>query len=104
MGKNQLKLTVPFEGIRFEFRGDRSYPARQQKHKPLARDPEPSKHNQPPRGELIHPEERIIVMSRLLNLFGMTIGGWLGWQLGIWISIFTAFVIGMVGTGLGLYV
>ena len=42
-------------------------------------------------------------MSRLLNLVGMTIGGWLGWQLGILISIFTAFVIGMVGTGLGLY-
>ena len=43
-------------------------------------------------------------MSRLPSLFGMTIGGWLGWQLGILISIFTAFVIGMVGTGLGLYV
>jgi len=42
-------------------------------------------------------------MSRLLNLIGMTLGGWLGWQLGILVSFFTAFVIGMVGTGLGLY-
>ena len=42
-------------------------------------------------------------MSRLLNLIGMTMGGWLGWQLGILVSFFTAFVIGMVGTGLGLY-
>jgi len=42
-------------------------------------------------------------MSRLLNLVGMTVGGWLGWQLGILVSFFTAFLIGMVGTGLGLY-
>jgi len=42
-------------------------------------------------------------MRRLLNFVGMTIGGGLGWQLGILISIFTAFVIGMIGTGLGLY-
>jgi hypothetical protein len=38
-----------------------------------------------------------------MNLIGMTLGGWLGWALGAPISIFTAFVIGMVGTGLGLY-
>ena len=43
-------------------------------------------------------------MNRLLNLIGMTIGGWLGWELGMLISFFTAFVIAMVGTGLGLYV
>ena len=42
-------------------------------------------------------------MSRLLNLIGMTIGGWLGWELGILISVFSAFIIAMVGTGLGLY-
>jgi hypothetical protein len=43
-------------------------------------------------------------MSRILNLMGMTLGGWLGWELGILVSIFTAFIIGMVGTGFGLYV
>jgi hypothetical protein len=42
-------------------------------------------------------------MNRLLNLFGMTVGGWLGWQLGAIVSFFTAFVVGMVGTGLGVY-
>ena len=42
-------------------------------------------------------------MGRLLNLIGMTLGGWLGWELGMMISIFTAFIIGMVGTGIGLY-
>jgi hypothetical protein len=43
-------------------------------------------------------------MKRLLNLFGMTAGGWLGWVLGATISIFTAFMVSMVGTGVGLYV
>lgn len=43
-------------------------------------------------------------MSKLLNLMGMTIGGWIGWAIGAPISIFTAFVVSMVGTGVGLYV
>ena len=30
--------------------------------------------------------------------------GWLGWTLGALVSFFTAFVLGMVGTGVGLYV
>ena len=42
-------------------------------------------------------------MRRLLTLIGMTIGGWLGWQLGILFSFVAAFVIGVVGTGAGLY-
>lgn len=42
-------------------------------------------------------------MKRLVNLIGMTVGGWLGWQLGILISFFAAFILGVVGTGLGLY-
>ena len=42
-------------------------------------------------------------MKRLLNLVGMTIGGWLGWQLGALASFFTAFIVSMIGTGLGLY-
>ncbi len=42
-------------------------------------------------------------MKGLLNFLGMTIGGWLGWVLGARVSLFTAFVVGMVGTGLGLY-
>jgi hypothetical protein len=36
-------------------------------------------------------------------MIGMTVGGWLGWMAGDAISIFTAFVLSMVGTGIGLY-
>lgn len=42
-------------------------------------------------------------MKRLLDLIAMSVGGWIGWFLGAWVSIFTAFVISMIGTGLGLY-
>jgi uncharacterized membrane protein YeaQ/YmgE (transglycosylase-associated protein family) len=43
-------------------------------------------------------------MKRALGLIGMTVGGWLGWVIGAPISIFTAFAVSMVGTGVGLYV
>jgi hypothetical protein len=33
----------------------------------------------------------------------MTVGGWVGWALGAGISFFTAFIVGMIGTGVGLY-
>ena len=42
-------------------------------------------------------------MKRLLDMMGMTIGGWIGWFVGAPAGIFMAFVVGMVGTGLGLY-
>jgi len=42
-------------------------------------------------------------VKRILDLIGMTVGGWVGWALGATISIFTAFIVSMVGTGLGLY-
>lgn len=42
-------------------------------------------------------------MERLLDFIGMLIGGWLGWALGARLSFFTAFMLGIVGTGLGLY-
>ena len=42
-------------------------------------------------------------MKGFLNLMGMSAGGWLGWVIGAQISLFTAFVVGMVGTGTGLY-
>ena len=42
-------------------------------------------------------------MKRLLDVTGMSAGGWLGWMAGAWIGIFTAFLFGMIGTGLGLY-
>jgi hypothetical protein len=42
-------------------------------------------------------------MRRLLDLIGMTVGGWIGWTAGAMVSLFTAFIVGMVGTGVGLY-
>lgn len=42
-------------------------------------------------------------MKGFLSLMGMSVGGWLGWALGAPISIFTAFIVSMVGTGVGLY-
>ncbi|GMR14057.1 MAG: hypothetical protein BMS9Abin29_2287 [Gemmatimonadota bacterium] len=42
-------------------------------------------------------------MKRFLNLFGMSVGGWLGWWLGAQVSLFTAFIVSIVGTGIGLY-
>ncbi len=42
-------------------------------------------------------------MKGFLNLMGMSAGGWAGWALGAPISFFTAFIVSMVGTGVGLY-
>jgi hypothetical protein len=42
-------------------------------------------------------------MNKIMNLIGMTVGGGLGWVLGAGISVFTAFIVSVVGTGLGLY-
>ena len=42
-------------------------------------------------------------MSRLLNFIGATIGGSLGWWLGDRWGIMTAFMLSVVGTGVGVY-
>jgi hypothetical protein len=42
-------------------------------------------------------------MKGILNFAGMTAGGWLGWALGMRLGFFTAFIVGVVGTALGLY-
>jgi hypothetical protein len=43
-------------------------------------------------------------MQRLLALLGTTIGGWAGWSLGVPLGLMTAFLLSVVGTGVGLYV
>lgn len=43
-------------------------------------------------------------MRKLLVLVGTTIGGAVGWWIGDGIGIMTAFILSMVGTGLGMYV
>lgn len=42
-------------------------------------------------------------MTKLFAFIGMTIGGWIGWALGAPISMFTAFMLSIVGTGFGLW-
>jgi hypothetical protein len=42
-------------------------------------------------------------VSKLFSFLGMTAGGWAGWALGAPISIFTAFIVSIIGTGVGLW-
>ena len=42
-------------------------------------------------------------MKPILNLIGMSAGGWLGWIVGAWISFFTGFILSVIGMGAGLY-
>lgn len=42
-------------------------------------------------------------MKRILDLIAMSVGGWLGWMIGAPVSIFTAYVVSVVGAGVGLY-
>ncbi len=42
-------------------------------------------------------------MKRFIDLFAMTAGGWLGWAVGEPVSLFTAYIISVVGAGVGLY-
>jgi hypothetical protein len=40
---------------------------------------------------------------KLLAIIGATIGGTVGWWLGAFVGTMTAFMLSMVGTGLGIY-
>jgi hypothetical protein len=42
-------------------------------------------------------------LGTLLSLAGATIGGWIGWLLGSSVSFFVAFLLSVVGTGVGMY-
>lgn len=42
-------------------------------------------------------------MKKILDLIGMSAGGWLGWYIGLAMGFFGAFVVSMVGMGAGLY-
>jgi hypothetical protein len=42
-------------------------------------------------------------MKRLLDMVGMTVGGWLGWMAGEPVSIFAGFIVGVIGTGVGMW-
>ncbi|MBC8424556.1 hypothetical protein H8E07_10565 [bacterium] len=42
-------------------------------------------------------------MTRMLGLFGATIGSAIGWWLGARIGIITAFLVSTLGAGVGFY-
>jgi hypothetical protein len=42
-------------------------------------------------------------MKKLLAFVGATLGGYVGWWLGARVGIVTAFMVSMVGTGIGMY-
>jgi hypothetical protein len=42
-------------------------------------------------------------MKKIFVLIGSTAGGYVGWWLGEDFGLMTAFILSMVGTGLGMY-
>jgi len=42
-------------------------------------------------------------MGKLFSFLGATIGGYAGWFLGARIGFMTAFMLSIVGTGVGIY-
>jgi hypothetical protein len=42
-------------------------------------------------------------MVKMLAFAGATAGGWAGWALGALAGTFTAFVVSIVGTAIGVY-
>lgn len=48
-------------------------------------------------------ERQLFDMLKLYSFIGATVGSYAGWALGAPIGFTTAFMISMVGTGLGIY-
>ena len=42
-------------------------------------------------------------MNKLFALIGTTVGGYIGWLIGARLGLFTACMLSIVGTGVGLY-
>jgi hypothetical protein len=42
-------------------------------------------------------------MGKLFSFIGATIGSYAGWALGATVGLTTAFMVSMVGTGIGIY-
>ena len=49
------------------------------------------------------PSDLTTIMKAIVTTTLSIIGGWLGWWLGDQIGLFTALLIGMIGTGVGIY-
>jgi len=46
---------------------------------------------------------RPLGMGKLFSFIGATAGGYAGWALGAMVGFTTAFMVSMVGTGIGMY-
>jgi len=44
-----------------------------------------------------------MAITRLLGFVGATLGGTIGWYLGAPVGMMTAFVLSIIGTGVGMY-
>ena len=44
------------------------------------------------------------MMNKLVGFIGATIGSYAGWALGVRFGMMTAFMLSILGTGLGIYV
>ena len=42
-------------------------------------------------------------MRKMFGLLGATVGGWVGWVVGAPMGTIAAFMLSMVGTGVGMY-
>ena len=51
----------------------------------------------------IAPATRLLNMGKLFSFIGATIGSYAGWALGEKFGFTTAFMLSMVGTGVGIY-
>ena len=47
--------------------------------------------------------ERLFDMGKLFSFVGATLGSYAGWALGATVGFTTAFIVSMVGTGIGMY-
>jgi hypothetical protein len=50
------------------------------------------------------PRNRLRGMGKLFSFIGATIGSYAGWAIGAPVGFTTAFMVSMVGTGVGIYV
>jgi hypothetical protein len=51
----------------------------------------------------LHVAVRPSGMGKLFSFIGATVGGYAGWALGATVGFTTAFMVSMVGTGIGMY-
>lgn len=49
------------------------------------------------------PRARLWSMGKLFSFIGATLGGYAGWAIGSSVGFTTAFMVSVVGTGIGMY-